>query len=184
MKIFATAGHLLLLWITLIPSWGKGCIEVLGMDKSFHPALYSGCDWLNHGGIKVNPKIIYMIFACRTYRVYNPSSSNPAVYICMYVYVCACVCTYIQWIRNQQVIIMTIIHDDIFKWKHFPRYWSFVWGIHWSPVNSPHKGQWRGTLMFSLICVWINGWLNNREAGDLRRHRAHYDVIVMNNLVI
>ena len=45
--------------------------------------------------------------------------------------------------------------------------------------NSPHKGQWRRALMFSLICVWINGWVNNREAGDLRRHRAHYDVIVM-----
>ena len=39
--------------------------------------------------------------------------------------------------------------------------------------------QWRGALMFSLICVWINGWVNNREAGDLRRYRAHYDVIVM-----
>ena len=47
------------------------------------------------------------------------------------------------------------------------------------PVNSPRKGQWRGALMFSLICVWINGWVNNREAGDLRRHRAHYVVIVM-----
>ena len=46
------------------------------------------------------------------------------------------------------------------------------------PVNSPHKGQWRGALMFSLICVWINGWVNNREAGDLRRYRAYYDVIV------
>ena len=65
------------------------------------------------------------------------------------------------------------------KWKHFPRYWSFVWGIHWSPVNSPHKGQWRGTLMFSLICVWSNDWVNNREAADLRRYHAHYDVIVM-----
>ena len=70
-------------------------------------------------------------------------------------------------------------HDDIIKWKHFPRYWPFVRGIHRSPVNSPHKGQWRGALMFSLICIWINGWVNNREAGDLRRHRAHYDVIVM-----
>ena len=50
-----------------------------------------------------------------------------------------------------------------------------------SPVsgNSTRKGQWRGALMFSLICVWINGWENNREAGDLRRYRAHYDVIVM-----
>ena len=33
--------------------------------------------------------------------------------------------------------------------------------------------------MFSLICAWINGWVNNREACDLRRHRVHYDVIVM-----
>ena len=47
-----------------------------------------------------------------------------------------------------------------------------------SPVNSPHKGQWRGALMFSLIWAWINGWVNNGEAGDLRRHRAHHDVIV------
>ena len=47
------------------------------------------------------------------------------------------------------------------------------------PVNSPHKGQWCGALIFSLICVWINGWVNNRDAGDFRRHRAHYDVTVM-----
>ena len=71
------------------------------------------------------------------------------------------------------------IHDDVIKWKHFPRYWPFVRGIHRSPVNSPHKGQCRGALMFSLICVWIIGWVNTREAGDLRRNRAHYDVIVM-----
>ena len=48
-----------------------------------------------------------------------------------------------------------------------------------SPVNSPHKGQWRGALIFSLICTRINDWVNNREAGDLRRHRGHYDVSVM-----
>ena len=70
-------------------------------------------------------------------------------------------------------------HDDVIKWKHFPRYWPFVWGIHRSPVNSPHKGQWRGALMFALICAWINGWVNNGEAGDLRHRCAHYDVIVM-----
>ena len=51
--------------------------------------------------------------------------------------------------------------------------------IHRSPVNSTHKGQWCGALMYFLICVWINGWVNNREAGDLRRYRAHYDVTVM-----
>ena len=47
-----------------------------------------------------------------------------------------------------------------------------------SPVT-PHKGLWCGALMFSLICAWINNWENNREAGDLRCHRSHYDVTVM-----
>ena len=56
-----------------------------------------------------------------------------------------------------------------------------VSGIHWSPVDSPYKGQWRRVLMFSLICAGTNGWANNRDAGDLRCHRAHYDVTVMLN---
>ena len=67
-------------------------------------------------------------------------------------------------------------HNDVIKWKHFLRHWPFVRGIHWSPVNSPQKDQWRGALMFSLICAWIDGWVNNREAGDVIRSRAHYDV--------
>ena len=46
-------------------------------------------------------------------------------------------------------------------------------------VYSPHKGQWRRALVFSLICAWLNGWAINGEAGDLRCHRSHYDVIVM-----
>ena len=71
-------------------------------------------------------------------------------------------------------------YHDVIKWNYFMRYWSFVRGNHRSPVNSHHKGQWRGALMFSLICAWINAWVNNREAGDLIRHRAHYDVTVMN----
>ena len=70
-------------------------------------------------------------------------------------------------------------HADSIKWNHFLHYWPFVRGIHWSPVNSSHTGQWRGALMFSLIYAWINSCVNNREAGDLRRYRAHYDVIVM-----
>ena len=64
-------------------------------------------------------------------------------------------------------------HDDVIKWRHFPCYWPFVRG------NSPHKGQWRGASMFSLICAWINAWVNNRKAGDLKRTRAHYNVSVM-----
>ena len=82
-------------------------------------------------------------------------------------------CWTIAWYRPQ------VLQDDLIKWKHFPRYWAFVRGIHRSPVNSPHKGQWRGALMFSLICIWINGWVNTHEAGDLRHHRTHYDVIAM-----
>ena len=66
----------------------------------------------------------------------------------------------------------SLFHDDVIKWKHFPRYWPFVWGIHRWPVNSPHKGQWHGALMFLLICACISVWANNREAGDLRRHSA------------
>ena len=139
-------------------------------------------------------------------------------------------------------------YDDVIKWKHFPRCWPFVRGIHRLPVinnfggrvckyetlvcgyyttkdghahkmtikrlriwwrhqvetfsallafcagNSSvtgdfpayiciyiYKGQWRRALMFSLICSWTNSWTNNEDAGDLRRHRAHYDVTVMNS---
>ena len=79
----------------------------------------------------------------------------------------------------QKIMPLPKIINDVIKWKHFPRYWSLVPGIHRSPVNSPHKGQWRGALVFSLICAWINPWVNNREAGDLRCHCAHYDIIVM-----
>ena len=78
-------------------------------------------------------------------------------------------------VRNDKAIW----HNDVMKWKHFPRYWPFVRGNHRWPVNSLRKGQWRGAWLFSLICAWINGKVNNREAGEMRRHRAHYDVNLM-----
>ena len=90
--------------------------------------------------------------------------------------------TYIKKKDNQSNLSWTLNcgnHDDVVKWKHFPRYWPFVQGIHRSPVNSPHKGQWRRALMISLICVWINGWVNNPEVGDLRCYLAHFDFTVM-----
>ena len=72
--------------------------------------------------------------------------------------------------------MMTSSNGNIFRVTghlcgEFPRF----------PGNSSHKGQWRRTLMFSSICAWINDWVNNREAGDLRRYRTGYDVIVMIN---
>ena len=76
--------------------------------------------------------------------------------------------------------------DDVIKWKHFPRYWPLARGIHRSPVNSPRKGQWRGALRpvtrsfdVCFIHAWTNGWVNNRDAGDLRRHLDHYVVTVI-----
>ena len=80
---------------------------------------------------------------------------------------------------RMKAISSYFVQEDVIKWKHFPRYWPFMWGIHRVPVNSPHKGQWRRALMLSLICTWINGWVNNREADGLIRHSAHYDVTVM-----
>ena len=72
-----------------------------------------------------------------------------------------------------------INHDDIIKWKLFPRYCPFVKGIRRSPVDPHHKGQWHGALSF-FICAWTNGWANNRDAGDLRHHGTHYSITVMN----
>ena len=63
---------------------------------------------------------------------------------------------------------------DIIKWKHFPRYWSFVRGTtahRWIPLTMASDAE----LFFPLICAWTNSWANNRDAGDLRSH----DVIVM-----
>ena len=73
-------------------------------------------------------------------------------------------------------------HDDVIKWKPFSAILAICagnspfTGHRWIPST---KGQWRGALMFSLICVWINCWVNNHEAGYLRRYLAHYDVTVM-----
>ena len=58
----------------------------------------------------------------------------------------------------------TQCHDDVIKWKHFPRYWSLVLGIHRWPINSPHKGLWRRAMMFSLICA-LNKRLSKQSWG-------------------
>ena len=141
------------------------------MDKYFHPTLRNGWNYLFTLGFKLihiskrtaHPHPPQYRCECRPELVIFKIISKIATSSCE---------TVLGWMLQ-----------DITWWRHqmetFPRYWPFVRGIHRSPVNSPHKGQWRGALMFSLICAWINGWVNNREAGDLRRYRAHYDVTVM-----
>ena len=84
--------------------------------------------------------------------------------------VCASLCIQTTW----TCFLSTVWYDDVITWKHFPRYWPLVWGIHrWSP----HKGQCAELWCFLLSAPKC--WVNNRETGDLRRHRAHHDVIVM-----
>ena len=60
-------------------------------------------------------------------------------------------------IQNASTVFMITFHvprhDDVIKWKLVPRYWPYVRGIHRSSVNSSHKSQRRGALMFSLICA-------------------------------
>ena len=53
-------------------------------------------------------------------------------------------------------------------------------GNRWIPRT---KASDAGALVFSLIYAWITGWVNHREAGDLRCTRAQYDVIVMNRQI-
>ena len=89
-------------------------------------------------------------------------SNNIPVKVWVIIYQC----------RKRNVGFLSL--DDVIKWKHFPRFWPTVRGIHRSPVNSPHKGQWRGALIL-FICAWLNGWVNIREAGEVRRNRFHDD---------
>ena len=113
--------------------------------------------------------VFYYIFTQRVYYICSFMTSLHILALCILA---------LLW-SYTSLRLMWFVHDDVIKWRHFPCYWPFVRGIHRSQVNSQHKGQWRGALMFSLICARINGWVNNGEAGDLRRHRVHYDVILM-----
>ena len=85
----------------------------------------------------------------------------------------------LHWPVSASIILVKFIA----WWRHQIETFSAVLAI--CAGNSPVPGEFPAqrpvtrSLMFSLICVWINGWVNNSEAGDLRRHRAHYDVIVM-----
>ena len=81
-----------------------------------------------------------------------------------------------EGISDCTVMVVAILHSCI----RTRTWWLHQMGTFSASLNSPHKCQWRGALRFSLICAWTNGWVNNRETGDLRRHRAHNDVIVMN----
>ena len=87
------------------------------------------------------------------------STDDYSLYIQVNIWICS------SWWRQQMETFSTLL--------------ALYAGSHQSSVNFPHKRQLRGALTFSLTSAWINDWVNNLEAGDLRRHRAHYDAIVM-----
>ena len=75
-------------------------------------------------------------------------------------------------------IARNILLDGVIKWKYFPPYWSFVrdiTGHRWIPPQKASDTE----LWCFFLRAWTNGWANNLGAGDLRRHRTHYDVTVM-----
>ena len=110
-------------------------------DKYIHPTLYNACNYLSILGLKFT-----------NVRKRGPRKSlwlvmlSSAIYFALYIYIY----TLIPLDYNAPGDKQAWNQDDVIKWKHFPRYWPFVSGIHRSPVDSPHKGQWRGALMFFL----------------------------------
>ena len=104
------------------------------------------------------------------------------IFICLLCLCPTCSALELSWYFLRIRLLVWYLLSETW-WPHkmetFSALLPFARGIHRSPVNSQHKGQWGGALMLSLICVWINDWVNNREAGDLRRYRAHYDVTIM-----
>ena len=154
--------------------------------------LYFVFAWMQH----INTHSIYSHITCD--KMCMQATIWKYIYIYIYIYICKCrgrvnrqecqerdfIVSVIKLASSRKTYPRSIETSSFWSLcRHqieiFPRYWPFVRGIHRSPVNSPQKGQWRGALMFSLICAWINFWVNNREAGDLWRHHAHYGVIVM-----
>ena len=117
----------------------------------------------------VNPRPSWAERYCRgpSEQPFCPSLIMP---VCLSV--CLSLSVYMAAPRRGRYHIMishhpwSLFHGDVIEWKHIPRYWPFVRGIHRSQVNPPDKGQWRGALMVSLICARMNGWVNNREAGN------------------
>ena len=104
---------------------------------------------------------------CMALSVYWPAWHSPFTGLHDSVHLLACMARSIYWPA---------------WWRHrmetFSAQLALCAGNSPAPVNSPHKGPWRGALMLSLICVCINGWVNNREAGDLRPRCGHYDANV------
>ena len=96
------------------------------------------------------PMDVQEVYKYKVRIVVSDNLSNRE-YICTYKNgICSSDSRFSTALHNMDACQSVQFHDDVIKWKHFPRYWPFVWGIHRSPVNSPHKGQWRQAWMFFI----------------------------------
>ena len=137
----------------------------------------------NKDGNNLRQTVDVIYIAVRLWRVFfiilildTPQLAGEGSYGAFVVWFTFCCC-------HCRAACNNVINWTASWWRHQMEPFSVLLAMcAWNspvPVNSPCKGQWRGALMFSLIWAWINGWVNNLEAGDLRCNRAHYDVIVM-----
>ena len=106
------------------------------------------------------------------------------VWMCVYLFGTSCCLhdlsqTVLEY--SCKLLLKILSHDDVIKWKHFPRYWPFVRCAGNSPATGEFPTQRPVTRSFDVFfdLRLINGWVNNGEAGDLRRHRAQYIVTIM-----
>ena len=174
-----------------------GNLTIIFSDNGLSPSRRQAIIWTNAGILLIGPlgtnfnEFLIEIHGFLSTKIHSKKSSGKWRPFCLGLTVlianwqqatnCQGMLNLIKDIQVKKIYPHTrkYVHDDVIKWKHFPHYWPFVQGIHRSLVNSPHKGQWRGALMFSLIYAWTNAWVHNCEAGDLRCHHTHYDVTVM-----
>ena len=149
-----------MLILVLVP-WSLTLTRVLFWYLYLKLQNSDGYKYSNNTGVSawtVHHASAYMFLFLQWHYIHKPLSCVKNGGLHTLIFVPLAKITFWWWGHNRSR------HDDVIKWKYFSCYWSFVRGIHRSPVNSSHKGQWRGALMFSLICVWINGWVNNHKA--------------------
>ena len=117
-------------------------------------------------------------------QVSNAGTSNHSPHNSWNIISCTCLWYPLLAHNSSYVLSANMAPDNFWGMMTSPKNIFCVAGplwreIHLSLVHSPHKGQWRAALIFSLISARTNGCVNNRDADDLRRNRIHNDVTVM-----
>ena len=115
----------------------------------------------------------YMCYLPLMNQVWRQQLSDGSIYI--YIY-CINLLIFLFLQFRQLSMVLWLWHQSIPQINAGIMLIAPLWT---GPGEFPTQRPVTRSFMFSLICVWINRWINNREAGDLIRYHAHYDVIVM-----